>query len=427
MEFDTIPICVQGGMDFPLPPLMRVKQKFSADRVENIGQTVRRELKKLDGVELFGKRIAITAGSRRIANLPEILRETVCYLRSKGAEPFIVPAMGSHAGATAAGQADFLRGLGLGEKELGAPIVSEMETVPLGTLAGGYTVYCDKNAFGADGIIVCGRIKPHTSIRGKVESGLCKMMVVGLGKHCGATSFHRQGYFNLAEILPAGGALFLEKAPVLCGLGIVENAYDQTARIEVIPPERLIEREEQLLNLARSLMPRFLLDEIDVLVVDQLGKDISGAGMDPNITGRTITPLPMEAPVRIGSIVALHLTKVSHGNATGIGGAEFTTKQFIREIDFGQTYTNVLTSGAVIAAQLPLILKNDEEAIRAALRCAPRPGIDEVKTVRILDTLHMGEILVSENYLPYLNAKQPDTVQILERGLPWKFNEGRLI
>lgn len=425
IQIDPVNITVQGGMDFSLPKMVHVKQHFSEKKIDDIPAVVRSELQKLDAISLVGKRIAITAGSRRIANLPTIIRETVRYLKNRGAIPFIVPAMGSHGKATAEGQAELLDSLDINEKSVEAPIMSSMETIPLGSLANGYVVHCDENAFHADGIIVCARIKPHTSIRGLVESGLCKMMVVGLGKHKGATSFHRQGYHNLARILPEGGKMFLDKAPILCGLAIVENAFDNTALIEVVMKEQFIEREAELLLYAKSLMPRFLLDEIDVLVTDRFGKDVSGAGMDPNITGRTITPLPMDAPVRIGTIVALDLTEASHGNATGIGGAEFTTRRVIRKIDFDSMYTNVLTSGAVIAAQLPVIMNDDEHAVRAAIRSAPKDSLDHVKVVRILDTLHMGDILVSENYLDYLSTR--NDVEIIEEGLDWNFIEGRLM
>lgn len=420
LSFDPVTVTVQGGMDFMLPKMMRVRQHFSSQKITDIETTVRAEMQKLNKVDLTGKRIAVTAGSRKISNLPAILRVIVAYLKERGAHPFIVPAMGSHGRALAEGQTEMLDRLGINENTVGAPVISSMDTVALGTISGGYTVYCDKNAFSADGIIVCGRIKPHTSIRGKVESGLCKMMVVGLGKHRGAASFHKQGYHNLAQILPEGGQLFLEKAPILCGFAIIENAYDETAHLELVPREGFIEREAELLSFAKSLMSRFLLDEIDVLVVDQFGKDVSGAGMDPNITGRTITPLPMAAPVRIGSIVVLDITEASHGNATGIGGAEFTTRRVVKKIDFESMYTNVLTSGAVIAAQLPVIMNNDEEAVRTAIRIAPRNKIESVKVVRIVDTLHMGEILVSENYKEYLHGI-PD-VEIIEEGIDWSFD-----
>lgn len=400
MKFEKVNFSIQSGLDFPLPKMLKVKQHFEDEHIDDISEVTLKTLQSLNLPELAGKRIAITAGSRGIANFPLILKIIVDFLNQKGAEPFIIPAMGSHGGATAEGQQKMLHNLGISEDTIGAPIVSNMEVEQLGQLPNGYPVYFSKTAIEADGVIVCNRIKPHTSIRGIVESGLCKMLVVGLGKHLGATAFHRQGYHKLAEILPQGAKVLLEKANVLFGLGIVENAFDETVCIEAIPTTELIKRESELLNLARKSMPQFFLDEIDVLIVERIGKDISGAGMDPNITGRAITPLPMSAPVPINCIVVLNLTEASHGNATGIGGADIITRQLVEKINFGDTYTNVLTSGALIAARLPIVLGNDWEAVRAAIRCAPREHLRDVKIVRILDTLHLSDIQVSENYLP---------------------------
>jgi hypothetical protein len=399
---DQVQFLIEGGLNFPLPKMIKVRQKFPADEVADVIAATRDEIKKLNLGDLSNKRIAITAGSRKIANIEKILRTIVHCLKEHGAVPFIVPAMGSHGKATAEGQERLLADIGITEERVGAPIISSMDVVKIGELRAGYPIYCDCVVAQADGVVVCGRIKPHTSIKGVVESGLCKMMVVGLGKHTGATCFHRQGYCQLAEILPKSAEVFLRSINILFGLGIVENAFDRTMRIEAITPEHLIERETALLKEAKQNMPRFLLDKIDVLIVQRIGKDISGAGMDPNITGRTVTPLLMKAPTLIKYIVVLDVTELSHGNATGIGGADITTKRVVKKIDFNAMYTNVIASGALLAAKLPVILNNDEEAIRVAIKCASREHIKDVTVVRILDTLHMTEIEVSENYLPTL-------------------------
>lgn len=422
----TIQFSIQGGLDFSLPKMLKVRQKFSQTKLDDIAKATRQTIEALRLRDLTGKRIAITAGSRKIANLVEILHTTVGYLRELGANPYIVPAMGSHGGATAEGQLQLLADLGITERSVNAPIVSSMNAVQIGVLAGGCPVFCDQAAAAADGIVVCGRIKPHTSIKGELESGLCKMMVVGLGKHQGATCFHRQGYHKLAEILPESGNVFLNNTKILFGLGIVENAFDHTLKIEAVLPQNLIETEAALLEYAKQNMPRFLLDEIDVLIVDQIGKDISGAGMDPNITGRAVTPLPVKTPARIKNIVVLDITDASHGNATGIGGADITTKQVIDKIDFNSMYTNVMTSGALIAAKLPVILNNDKEAIGVALRCTPREHIADVKVVRIKDTLHLTDIEVSENYLPQIAAD--NRFELLMPGASFQFDRlGRLL
>jgi len=397
---------IQGGICFPLPKMIKVRQNFPADEVEDIMDNTRKTIESINLGNLTGKRIAITAGSRKITNLANIIRSTVRCLRDRGAMPFIVPAMGSHGQATAEGQLQLLSKLGITEEKVGAPIISSMDVVKIGELNGGYPIYCDSVAAQADGIVVCNRIKPHTSIKGTVESGLCKMMVVGLGKHAGATCFHRQGYHKLAKILLESAHVFLKNANVLFGLGIVENAYDRTLHVEAILPDLLIKRESELLIKAKDNMPQFLLPEIDVLIIRQIGKDISGAGMDPNITGRAITPLPMKSQIPIRNIVVLDITEASQGNATGIGGADITTKEVIEKNDFNAMYTNVMTSGALRAARLPIILNNDNEAIRVAIKCTPRERIEDVKVVCIQDTLHMTDILVSENYLPYIKKNE---------------------
>lgn len=425
MKIEPVLVTTAGGGEISPPVMVPIRQRFASDRLADPGMTARQAIASLRLGRLDGKRIAITAGSRRIANLPEILRETGRALRELGAIPFIVPAMGSHGGATAGGQAEMLYKLGITEQQTEMPCVSSMEAVQIGETAGGCAIFCDKSAMESDGIVVCARVKPHTSINAEIESGLCKMMVVGLGKHRGATAFHRQGYHKLAEILPQGADLYLKKAPLLCGLGIVENAYDETMHIEAVRPDDLICVEKRLLAMAKANMPRFLLDEIDVLVVGRVGKDISGAGMDPNITGRPVSPLPARAEVPVHCIVVLDLTKVSHGNATGIGAADITTRQLIEKIDLGATYTNVLTSGALGAARLPVILNNDRQAVLSAMRCAARTSIDQVRVVQILDTLHMTDIAVSENYLPQLQGRSE--IEIAGVGTPMHFDaDGRL-
>ncbi len=422
---ERIEFSLEGGMDFPLPRMVRVRQKFDDAAIGDIAKATRDAIEAVQLPDLAGRSVALTAGSRQIPNLAQILKTVAVCLRERGALPFIVPAMGSHGGATAKGQVSMLEGYGITEESVGMPILSSMETVQIGTLANGYPVYCDKHAAQADYIAVIGRIKPHTSISGEIESGLCKMMVVGLGKHAGATSFHRQGYDKLAEILPQGVQVFLNRG-ILFGIGIVENAFDRTMKIEVVPPETLIEREKELLKLAKENMPRLLLDEIDVLIIDRIGKDVSGAGMDPNVTGRAIAPVPVKIATDIKLIAVLDVTPASHGNATGIGGADITTKWVIEKIDFHATYTNVFTSGALMAAKLPVIVNSDEEAIRVCLRCAPRERMEDVKVVRIRDTLHLSEIEVSENYLPVLSKDV--RFEVLSKGEELRFDgDGRIV
>ncbi len=403
----SVSFTIQNGLDFPLPNMVRIQQHFNDTRIDDPEKAVIEALSGIHLPNLQGKRVGITAGSRRLDNLPIILGAMARFLRSRGAYPFVIPAMGSHGGACAEGQSQLLADLGITEKTVDMPIISNMEVEAVGSYNDGAPIVCSKTARDADYVIVCARVKAHTSIKGNVESGLCKMLTVGLGKHIGAANFHRHGYDRLAEILPDAAAIQIKNLRVLCGVALVENAYDQTMRIEAISPEQIISREAELLKLSKKNMPHFLLDDIDVLVIDRMGKDISGAGMDPNITGRAITPLPMKAQTPIRTIVALHLTEASHGNATGIGGADITTRRVVDSIDLNATYTNAFTSGALAAVKIPVVLDNDESAIRVAIRCTPRESLSDVKIVHIQDTLHLGEIDISENYLQKLQGR-PD-------------------
>lgn len=390
--------------DFSLPVMSRIRQHFDDKYIKDISAAVIRTLNLLDLPPLHGKKIGITVGSRKIDGLIDVLKTLNCFLRGKGAFPFIIPAMGSHGGATADGQRFMLAGLGIDDGTTGMPVISDMSVVQVGVYPNGLPIFCAKTAVEADYIIVLSRVKAHTSIKGEVESGLCKMAVVGLGKHLGAINFHKQGYHKLAELLPNVGNVIFNKVNTLFGLALIENAYDRLFMVEAIPPSQLVSREKELLLLAKNKMSRFFLDEIDVLIVDRFGKDISGAGLDPNITGRSITPLPITPQVPIRTIVALNLTDASHGNATGIGGVDITTQTVIKSIDAQSTYVNAFTSGALSAVKLPIILANDEDAIRMAIRSVPCNSISDVKVVHILDTLHLGEIEVSSNYIHKLSG-----------------------
>lgn len=280
--------------DIPLPRMRKVRQKFDAAciEVQDIPRRIEEEFSRSEISETIrpGMEIAITAGSRGIANIPLILSAIVEEVKKRGALPFLVPAMGSHGGATAEGQAEVLREYGITEDTVGCEIRSSMETVVVGKTSDGRPVYVDRNAAGADGIIVCGRIKPHTGYRGKYESGIMKMMAIGLGKQKGAEEIHADGFGEMYRNIPLYGEVILRNAPVLFGLAILENAYDQTRELAALTPEEILQKEPELLERAKSYMPCILFPDCDVLVVDRIGKNISGDGMDPNITGRFPTP-----------------------------------------------------------------------------------------------------------------------------------------
>ena len=420
MRIDRIDANIEGGTEYPFPRMVPVDQHFDRPRVEDIEQTVRTEMDKLDPAAFRGKRIAITAGSRGIAGLVEILANVVVRLRDWGAEPFIVPAMGSHGGATAEGQVRVLGGYGITEETVGAPILSSMETVEVARLDDGRPLYCDKNAYGADGIVVCNKVKPHADFKAEYESGLVKMMALGLGKHKGAAAIHTHGFGSFEQVLPEAGKALLQNLPVCFGVAILENALDDLMAVEVIPPERILEREKELLSLAKKSIARLLLPEIDVLVVDEIGKNISGEGMDPNVTGRPGSGLPgFDAPA-IQKIVVLDVTPESHGNGVGIGMADITTLRCVNKLDLGAMYTNAITATIVDPAKIPLIMNNDREAIAVAFKTCNRITPQTARVVRIKNTLEVHRILVSEALVPGVEANP--RMSLVGAPQPFKFN-----
>lgn len=383
-----------------LPDMTPVRQTFDHRHVRDVETELKQELvEKLIEKQLKpGMRVAITAGSRGIRNIVPILKMLVDVIRESGAKPFIVPAMGSHGGATAEGQCKVLEELGITESSMGCPIYSSMEVSRIGTTSSGKPVFLDAYASGADGIVVVNRVKAHTSFTGQYESGLLKMMAVGLGKQIGAQACHSEGHGKMAEYVKVYGSAILEQANILFGVAILENAYDETRRIEVVKREEFLTREPELLKEAKQHMPCLYLSDIDVLIVDQMGKDISGLGMDPHVTGCFAT-IYAKGPKRPKRLVVLDMTKAAHGNANGIGVADIVTKRLVQKIDFETTYANALTATLSQAACIPMALENHREAIQAAVRTSGRAGKQDLRIVRIRDTLHMEEIQVSEALL----------------------------
>lgn len=335
--------------DIRLPSMVPVIQQFASggidlDRIERIvGDEFHKD--SIRGKIRPGMRIAVGVGSRGIENIARIVKAVVAELKKLGAEPFIIPAMGSHGGATAEGQVRVLAGYGVTEREIGAPIAASMDTVHLGSALDEVEVHFDRTAYErADGIIAVARIKPHTDFKASIESGIMKMLGIGFGKHKGASYLHRFGMDRFGLLLPEVGKLIMERTPFLFGVAIVEDAYHQTARVEAVPRELLPGREEELLAEAKRLLPRFLLNDIDVLIVDEIGKNISGSGMDPNVIGRSGTDRSFGDGPSINKIVVRGLTPETKGSAVGIGIADFTTRQVVEQIDFAAMYTNVITA-----------------------------------------------------------------------------------
>ena len=387
--------------DAYIPKMAKVRQNFPRPLVENPAARVR-ELyfqQKIRKMVKPGMSVAVTCGSRKIANLKEIIREICVCTKELGAHPFIIPAMGSHGGATAEGQREIIEGYGVTEEYCQAPIKSSMEVVKIGYTQEGQEVYIDKNAAGADGIIVVGRIKPHTDFRGPYESGVMKMMVIGLGKQHGAEVFHRSGPKHMAHKIPLFGKAIIEHAPILFGFAIIENAYDETAQIEVMPREEIEGKEPPLLEEAKRLMAKSYIEDVDLLIVDQVGKDISGDGMDPNITGRFCNPY-VSGGMNAKKMAVLDISEDSHGQMVGIGYGDTTTRRAFEKCDLEASYPNALTSTTFSPFRIPLILKNDREAIGACLKYCGDNDKERPRVIRIKDTLHMGEIWVSEALIP---------------------------
>ena len=402
LTFSRIEPTIPGSQSLHLPRMLPVRQSFPRDALVDTAATVHSGFSRLGRNNLEGKNIAITAGSRGIKGIANILRATVMELKARKAQPFIVPAMGSHGGATAEGQVKVLESLGITEVQIGAPIRSSMEVVPLGTTRHGLNVFCDKLAYQADGIVVCNRIKPHTTFKGDYESGVIKMLVIGLGKHRGAVEAHNLGFDRFHEILPAAAELVLSKTTVLCGIGLIENAYNDLAKVEVIPADQIMIREIELLKEAKRVMGRLLLDEIDILIVDEMGKDISGTGLDSNVTGRSSWGLPGFVAPPIQRIIVRDLTPATKGNATGIGLADFTTRTCAEKIDPTITYTNAITAHVMQSAKIPIVAENDQQALRAAL-VTLRGGIPKAPLiVRIKNTKELETIWLSETYQEFV-------------------------
>ena len=384
-----------------LPKMVRVRQKIYAPKIDDYISVLRNELDKVGLKEKIkpGAKIAITAGSRGIAHIAEILATIVDEIKKVGGKPFIVPAMGSHGGATPEGQIAILKSLGITPESVGAPIYASMEVEEIGRLENGMPVYVDRIALKSDGIIVVNRVKPHTDFKGKIESGLMKMMAIGLGKQKGAETIHRYQLEGYHKLIPEAARFIIKNAPIIMGVAIVENAHHEIAVIRALKPEEIEKEEAKLLELAKDLMARIPFKEIDVLIVDEIGKDISGIGMDTNVIGR-FWASPQEYDPRtpkIKRIVVLDLSEKSHGNAIGIGLADITTKRVFSKIDFEATFMNCLTSTWPEPAKIPPFLPNDRDAILMAIRCCGPIDPLKAKIVRIKNTLDLEYMWISES------------------------------
>lgn len=394
-----------------LPRMVRVRQTFPRPRVEDIPRAVAEALDRAAPPVRRGDTVAVGAGSRGIAGIDVIVGATVRWLRDRGARPFVFPAMGSHGGGTPEGQLAVLAKYGITERAMGCPLRATMEVVQVGQ-ALGLPVWLDRDAAEADWIGVVNRIKPHTDFKGEIESGLFKMMTIGLGKHRGAIQYHRANIrHGYQTVITAVGREMLARARIAFGLGIVENGYDETALIEAFTPADLEAGERRLLALARQWMARLPCSPIDVLIVDEMGKNISGAGMDTNVIGRPSNPHePFPADPKILWIVVLDLTAQSYGNATGIGNADFTTRRLVDKIDMKPTLINCITACAPNGAKIPPTYDTDREAIETALGCIGLTPPEEARVIRIANTLRLEELQISEALLAEVRPRSDLTV-----------------
>jgi hypothetical protein len=380
--------------------MVRIRQVRTDEHIRDVATNLRAAL-EAGGLATRikpGQDVALTAGSRGIAQIATIIKTVAEAVKDVGATPFVVPAMGSHGGATAEGQRDVLASYGITPESVGCDIRSSMDVVNLGTLPNGAGVYFDRYAFNADATIAIGRVKPHTAYRAPIESGLCKMVAVGLGKRQGADSMHSHG---LGESIPLAAALSLRKANVALGVAIVENAYDKVHTIKVVPPEAFHATDRELLRLASKQLLRVPFDHLDLLVVDYIGKNISGSGLDYNIIGMW-RRLGGEKLPMYKRIAVLNLTRETDGNALGLGAADFTTRRVVEQIDYEKTYLNVLTENFPDAAKVPIALPSDRDAIEVALRSASPQAVPRIAHVQ--DTLHLEEMEVSEGLTPEVRS-----------------------
>lgn len=417
--------------EVPIPKMFHVSQEFSRDVIEpsEIPSVVERELGRECFASLIkpGMSIAITAGSRGIRNVDIITKAIVDFVKSRGANPFIVPAMGSHGGATAEGQLEVLESYHITPETMGCPIKSSMEVVELGYSERNRRVVLDKNAYEADGIIISCRLKPHNAFRGPYESGPCKMMTVGLGKQVGATVVHGDGMDVIAENIPTMAKVVLEKANILFAIPCIENAYDETCRIEAILAKDIMKREPELLQYAFSNMPRLIVEKADVLVVDEIGKNYSGTGVDPNITGTFSTPYATGG-IDVQRTCFLNLSEASHGNALGCGLASAITKKIFDAMDVEKMYPNCITSTVLASARIPCVVASDKEAMQICIRTCNKIDQDHVRMVRIPNSLHIDSIMLSEAYYEEVKAGKYPGVTALDEPAELEFDkEGNVL
>lgn len=422
IDFPSMNVKVEGMENIKIPKMMKIKQIYDPFKIENLKGWVEKEMENnLSNKDSFDeKRICITAGSRGIPNLDIIISTIVKKLKEWGAKPFIIPAMGSHAGGTAEGQKDLIASYNITEESMGVPILSSMEVVKIGELPDKTPVYCDKNAYESDGIVVLNKVKPHTDFRGKHESGMAKMIAIGLAKHKGASMFHMKGFSSFAERIPQVCDVFLKNAPVAFGVGIVQNAYDEISNLEVMEKEHILERDAALLTMAKGKIAKFKMSSIDVLIIDEIGKNISGNGFDPNVVGRSNSP-GFDDVLDLKKLFIRGLTKETHHNGCGLNHADITTRRCVCDVDYESTWINVSTATMLNGGRIPMYANNDREALLLAIRTCTGIDFNKVKVAHIKNSATMDVIDISESY--YDELKDRDDVEILSEPKDIEFDK----
>lgn len=429
IDFPEMNFFVQGIDEVIIPKMVRIREKYEDDKIEDIKAHLHNELDglEIDREKLKGKTIAVTVGSRGIPSLPLIIKTICDRLKQWGAEPFIIPAMGSHGGGTVEGNLQILADYGITEEAMEVPIKASMDVVKIGEINDdAHTpVYCDKYAAEADGIVLFNKVKPHTDFKGYVESGICKMIAIGIAKHFGCSWFHRQGFDTFAERIPMVSEVFLKNMNVIMGVGVVQNAYDEISEIKAFTKNRIIDGDHELLQIAKRRLPKMKFDNIDVLIIDYIGKNISGEGADPNVTGRGSMP-GFEDDFHCKKMFVRSLTPQSHGNACGLCYADVTTRKCLQSVDWESTWINFSTNMMLSAGKIPVYQNTDYEALRLAIRtCTKLTDYSKARIARIKDTLSLSEIEVSEALLE--DVKDRSDVEILSEPYELEFDsEGSL-
>lgn len=414
-----------------LPRWAPIRQFLDATDIGDVRAAVAEQVRRPGVGERVrpGQRVAITAGSRGIDRIDQVVRAVVDEVRALGAEPFVIPAMGSHGGATAEGQRELIAHYGVTEAAMGCPILSSMETVHLGEVEDGVPVWFDRNAFEADAVVPVVRVKPHTDFRGPVESGLMKMIAIGLGKQKGADFFHSQGMNEFHHLIPAVAKFTLAQVNIPFGVAVIENGYGKLAQAEAVPAARIWEREQELLKIARERMGRLPGERIDVLVIDRIGKDISGDGADPNVINRDVAGVlpPTEEPVtpRVQRLILRDLTDDTEGNASGIGMFDVVLRRAVERMDPVATYMNMITAKAPQGARIPLTVDTDRQALHIALASCVKTEQETARIARIQDTKNIERFWASEHLIP--EFQESGRVEVAGELRPIAFDGGGML